>query len=164
MQVVNWPSLVFRVFAIVNFVLAGVGLLFLAISILAGRLENTSAYPYFLQAFWTMASINVALLALLIFGGIYLLQLRTLGVAVCNGVFVAEILYFIALGSLWGSGTSVSRSVAAATGVGSTGLGPQLICGYPLIALICLNLARQRLNRHKPSDLGTVTLSSESSR
>ena len=48
-----------------------------------------------------MVTTNFILLALLIHGGIRLLQLRTQGVVVCNGVLVAEIVYFIALGFLW---------------------------------------------------------------
>src|SRR2546427_9883619 len=110
MQVVKWPFHVFRVFAIANFLFAGVGLLFLATSILgvgAGKIGNTSEHPYFLWAFWTMVATNFILLALLIHGGIRLLQLRTQGVAVCNGVFVAEIVYFTALGLLWGAPTSL---------------------------------------------------------
>jgi hypothetical protein len=150
MQIVKWPSHVFRVFAIANFLLAGVGLLFLSSSVLAvgsGKIGNTSAHPYFLGAFWTMVATNFILLALLVLGGIRLLQLKAQGVVLCNGVFVAEIVYFIALGFLWGvPPPSLSVSVAAATGVGSMGLSPQLICGYPLVALVCLNLARPRLN------------------
>lgn len=170
MQVVNWPPLVFRVFAIANFILAGLGLLFLAPVtmwvVLVGAVGKTSAYPYFLRAFWTMTATNIVLLTLLIFGGIRLLQLRTSGVALCNAVFVAEILYVIAVGFLWTTAvsTSVSGSVGAASGVGSVGLSPQLICGYPLLALVCLNLARKRLNRHKTNNPGTVTLPTESSR
>jgi len=149
-RVVDWPVLVFRVFAIANFVFAGIGLLFLGSSVMglrAANLGNTSTHPYFLQAFWAMTATNFVFLALLVFGGIRLLQLRTLGVIVCNGVFVAEILYFMSLGFLWSSAfpTTVSMSVAGATGVGSMGVSPQLLCGYPLVALISLNLARRRL-------------------
>jgi hypothetical protein len=101
MQVVKWPSHVFRVFAIANFLLAGIGLLFLASSALAvraGTIGNTSVHPYLLWAFWTMVVTNFILLALLILGGTRLLQLKAQGVIVCNVVFVAEFVYFMALG------------------------------------------------------------------
>ena len=76
-----------------------------------------------------------------------------LGVTVCNVVFVAEILYFVIIGFLWGSlPRPISMSVAAATGVGNMGLGPQLASAYPLIALVCLNAARWRLKRQRPED------------
>ncbi len=150
MQVVKWPSHVFRVFGIANFLLVGAGLLFLSTSVVAvgaGTIGNTSEHPYFLLAFWTMVAINFMLLALLILGGIRLWQLKIQGVAVCNGVFVAEFVYFMTLTFLWRAvPPSLSLSIAAATGVGSMGLSPQLICGYPLVGLVCLNLARQRVN------------------
>jgi hypothetical protein len=93
-----------------------------------------------------MTTVNLVLLTLLIFGGIRLLQLRTLGVGICNAAFAGEIAYFMTLGILWRAvSPSISMSIAAATGVGSMGLTPQLICGYPLVALIFLNLARRRL-------------------
>lgn len=150
MRVARWPSFVFRGFGIANFVFASLGLLFLAISVFAIRERGAgigSQYPYFLLAFWTMTTVNLVLLTLFIFGGIRLIQLRTLGVGVCNAVFAAEIAYFMTLGILCRatSPSSVSLSIAAATGVGSMGLSPQLICGYPLVALIFLNLARRRL-------------------
>ena len=153
MQVAKWPSFVFRGFGIANFIFASVGLLFLASSVFAMRekgVGNTTEQPYFLLAFWTMTMVNLVLLTLLIFGGIRLLQLRTLGVVLCNAVFAAEITYFMAIGILWNatsSSRSVSMSIAAATGVGSMGLSPQLICGYPLLAFIFLNLARRRLQK-----------------
>ena len=129
---------------------ASVGLFFLAVSAFAIRLRvvgNTPDQPYFLLAFWTMTTVNLVLLTLLIFGGIRLLQLRTLGVVVCNAVFAAEIAYFIVVAILCfpANHPAFSTSIAAATGVGSMGLSPQLLCGYPLLALIFLNLARRRL-------------------
>jgi hypothetical protein len=101
-----------------------------------------------------MLTINYCFLGLLVFGSIRLLQRRMVGVAVCNAVFFGEILYFISIGIIWGSSLSrsVSMSIAAATGVGNAGLSPQLVCGYPLIALAALNLARWRLHRQKPQD------------
>ena len=62
---------------------------------------------------------------------------------IVNAVFVGEVLYFLALGFLW-SLLPVSSGVGAATGVGNMGLSPQLISGYPLVALIFLNLARRK--------------------
>jgi hypothetical protein len=149
MQIAKWPSFVLRRVGVANFIFASVGLFFLATSVFAIRekaVGNTPQQPYFLLAFWAMTTVNLVILTLLIFGGIKLLQLRTLGVLVCNAVFAVEITYFMTLGILWRAvPPSVSMSIAAATGVGSMGLSPQLICGYPLVALIFLNLPRRRL-------------------
>lgn len=149
MQIAKWASFVLRGFGIANFIFASVGLFFLTASVFAIRekaVGNTPEQQYFLVAFWTLTTVNLVLLTLLIFGGIRFLQLRTLGVGLCNAIFAAEIAYFMTLGILWRVvSPSVSMSIAAATGVGSMGLSPQLICGYPLVALIFLNLARRRL-------------------
>jgi hypothetical protein len=149
MQIAKWPSFVFRGVGIANFIFASVGLFFLATSvsaILEKAVGNTAEQPYFLLAFWVMTTVNLVILTLLTFGGVKLLQRKPLGVLVCNAVFAAEITYFITLGILWRAvPPSVSMSIAAATGVGSMGLSPQLICGYPLVALIFLNLCRRRL-------------------
>ena len=151
MPLAKWAPFVLRGFGIANFIFASVGLFFLVASVFAIRekaVGNTLEQPYFLLAFWTLTTVNLVLLTLLAFAGIKLLQLRTLGVVVCNAVFATEIAYFMTLGILWRAAPSpsVSMSIAAATGVGSMGLSPQLICGYPLVALIFLNLARRQLH------------------
>ena len=150
----KWPLYTLRAFAVANFLLIALGLSFLASSahsVAAGAIGNTFRQQYFLPAFWTMTAINVCFLAVLAFASICLLRLSTLGVSVCNAVFAGEILYFIFLGFLWRPiiSESLSMSIAGATGVGNMGLGPQLLCGYPIIALCGLNLARRALHRQR---------------
>jgi hypothetical protein len=144
MQVVNSPSLIIRILAVTNFIFAGLGLLLLGFSLLmGGEHGNTSAEPYFAQIFWAMTAMNYMFLGLLILAGVLLWRRKAAGVLICNVVFVAEILYFLAIGYLWGVGTAFSNSVGAATGVGNTGLEPQLICGYPLLGIVFLNIAHK---------------------
>ena len=154
MTAVDWPSVTYRTVAIANFLMAAAGAFFLAQSILVvpARLGNDPTQPHFIAAFWTMVIINMSFLALLIFGSIRLFQLRTIGITICNIVFSAEIIYFfVVLGLLWSvSSTAISMSVAGATGVGNMGIGPQLPCAYPLIALGCLYLARWYRRRNGP--------------
>jgi hypothetical protein len=151
MNSVDWPSVTYRTVAIANFLMAAAGAFFLASSILVvpTRLGNDPTQPHFVAAYWTMVIINISFLALLIFGSIRLFQLRAIGVTICNIVFSAEIIYFVVLGLLWFS-SAISMSVAGATGVGNMGIGPQLTCAYPFIALGCLNLARWYRRRRRP--------------
>ena len=102
-----------------------------------------------------MAFINLCFLALLVVGGIHLFRLRPSGVTICNTVFVGEIIYFFVIGFLWSAlPRPVSMGVAAATGIGNMGISPQVISGYPLVALICLNLAgRKRTKAHAATPL-----------
>ena len=141
METPKWPFITFQVFGATNFLVAILGMLFLVLSVISMALAegfgNAPNNPYFVPSFCAMIAMNICFLGLLMVGGFYLFQRRMLGVAVCNVVFVAEILYFFAVGLLWGSlPRAISMSVAAATGVGNAGLGPQLVSGYPLIALI----------------------------
>jgi hypothetical protein len=137
------------VFAVTNFLVAMVGGFFMATyvpSVVAGSVGNSTKDPYFLQFYWPMTAMNLCFLGALVLGGIYLLKLENLGVTICNVAFIAEIVYFFSIDFFWSAPFSraINLSAAAATGVGNMGLSPQLICGYPLIALLCLNLARWR--------------------
>lgn len=152
MRNIGWPSIAYRVFAVLNLIFAVVGLLFLlpdVWTVYNGALGNGPEAPYFLQAFWTMMVANICFLGLLAFGGVYLWRLNSLGVTICNITFVTEIVYFPSLGLLWAPPIpkAISMSIAAATGVANVGISTHIFCGYPLIALICLNLARRRLGR-----------------
>src|SRR5260370_23089527 len=100
MQVVKWPSHVFRVFGIANFLLVGAGLLFLSTSVVAvgaGTIGNTSEHPYFLLAFWTLVAINFMLLALLILCAIRFWTLTIQALPVCHRTCVAQFSYFVTL-------------------------------------------------------------------
>ncbi len=151
MKTLEWPAVTYRVFAIGNFLAVLIGLLFLlptAWIVGFGAVENAPTNPHFATWFWALASINLCFLALLVVGGVHLFQLRPSGVTICNAVFVGEVIYFLVIGFLWSAlPRPVAMGLAAATGVGSMGLSPQLISGYPLAALICLNLARRTRKR-----------------
>src|SRR5882762_162528 len=148
MKTLDLPAVTYRIFAIGNFLVVLIGLLFLlptVWSIRTGAVENVPTNSHFATWFWAMAFINLCFLALLVVGGIHLFRLRPSGVTICNAVFVGEIIYFFVIGFLWSAlPRPLSMGVAAATGVGNMGISPQVISGYPLVALICLNLARRK--------------------
>lgn len=152
MSSVDWPSVAYRSVGIANFLMAAAGAFFLGSSILVvpTRLGNDPTEPYFLAAFWTMVIININFLAFLVFGSIRLFQLRGIGITICNIVFSAEVVYFVVISLLWFFPSTVSKSVAGATGIGNMGIAPQLPFGYPFIALGCLNLARWYRRRKRP--------------
>jgi hypothetical protein len=146
MKTFDWSSVIYRIFATGNVLVVVIGLLFLvptAFSVGVGAVANVPTNSHFRSWFWAMTSINLCFLTLLIVGGIHLFRLRPSGVTICNAVFFGEICYFPVIGFLW-SALPVSSGVGAATGVGNMGVSPQLLCGYPVIALVCLNLARRK--------------------
>ncbi len=144
----DWPSTVYRVFAIANFVVVAIGLAFLVRSTLGvhtSSLGNTVTQPYFLHFYWTMIAANLCFFVFLVLGAVYLLRLRALGVAICSIVFTGEILYFLGIGFLSPFvPRDVAMSIAGAAGIGNLPLYPQLVSAYPLLGLGCLNLARFR--------------------
>lgn len=148
MRTGKWPAVAFRAFGIGNLVFVAIGLWAMSYPVRAattGRMGNSPEQPYFLQAFWTMSAINMVFLILLGFTGFQLLRLRRSAVRICNVLFVAEILYSFFIP--WGAEIprAVSNSIAAATGVGNMGTAVNLFTGYPIIALLGLNLSRWRL-------------------
>ena len=161
MKTLDWPALTYRAFALGNFLVVVIGLLFLlptAWSVRFGAVENVPTNSHFASWFWAMVFINLCFLAMLAVAGIHLFRLRSSGVTMSNAVFAGEIVYFVVTGFLWFAlPRPISMGVAAATGVGNMGLSPQVISGYPLVALICLNLARWK--RAKTHPITPVNLS-----
>jgi hypothetical protein len=113
------------------------------------RVHGCPGAPYVRQAYFVLALVDLGCLLLLTVGGVYLLRLNRLGLRICNLVFPVEIGWFLAgscvplaLGMSGGKWASLGRSIAAAGGIGSLGSAPQILVGYPVFALIFLNLAR----------------------
>lgn len=111
--------------------------------------------PYLAQVFWTMTVINAVFLVALAVGSVLLMRTDRRGLRLCNLVFAAEILYWLASGvaplylglafkrSDWAIG--MARSVGGATGIGNMGISLQILTAYPIIALVALNLAFRRI-------------------
>jgi hypothetical protein len=149
------PSVALRAFGIANLVFVAIGLWAISYpvaAVAAGRMGNSPDQPYFLRAFWTMTAMNLVFLALLAFTGVRLLQLRRSAVKACNILFVAEILYFVCIPWSKEIPRDVALSIAAATGIGNMGIAVNLFTGYPIIALIGLNLGNRRLRNPETAE------------
>jgi hypothetical protein len=124
---------------------------------LAG-LRDSPAHPYVREAYCVMAFVDLCCLVTLTVGGVYLLRLRRAGLIISNVGFAIEIGWFLGSGLLlpliWfvsgGRARALTDSIAGATGIGSIGTTPQIITGYPVIALIFLNLARGAFRNEGP--------------
>jgi hypothetical protein len=112
------------------------------------RVHNSSAAPYVRQVYFISTFVDAGCLVVLVVGAIYLLKLDRLGLRICSFVYAIEIAWFLgfasiplALGML-GRWPLLGTSIATALGIGALGTEPQLMIGYPVLALIFLNLAR----------------------
>jgi hypothetical protein len=153
MSLINplWARRIIRAVAIMNILFGGYG------GYLAGRgakgilarVLNSPAKPWVHEAYCVMTLVDLCCLLMLAVGGVFLLQLNRVGLRICNLAFVMEIAWF--LGTSWvplalamsrGRWALLGQSIAAAGGIGSLGTAPQFIIGYPVLALVILNLAR----------------------
>jgi hypothetical protein len=120
------------------------------------RVHNTAAEPYVRQVYFASTFVDAGCLIMLVVGAAYLLRLNRFGRRICNFAFAIEIAWFLGFAwfplALWmlGRWALPGRSIAAAAGIGGMAMTPQIITGYPVLALIFLNLARGGFPDHAP--------------
>jgi hypothetical protein len=150
----SWATTTIRAFTIANVILASCGLYFLVGTVLrnylVAPLPNNPAY--YAQAFYGRSIINLLFLVALLAASGSLWRFQRRGLLICNAVFIIEIVYFIggeaielALGLAGGKARVIALSMGAAGGTGNMGIALQTLTGYPLIALIALNIAYRKL-------------------
>jgi len=153
-----WAAGTIRAFAIVNVLLAMYGLYLLVYTVLRhyGLPPYHRAPAYYHQAFCGKSIVNLLFLIALVAGSRFLWRVGRRGLLGCNIVFTGEILYFLGTGAFelfsgfaGGEIALIGLSMAAAGGTGDMGIGPQLLTGYPIIALIVLNIAYRKLHRRE---------------
>lgn len=146
-----------------RFLLQTVGALNLALSVagcyalafsaltLSGQLHSYPTAPYFYAAFWTMSSINAAFLLAFVVVSIMLLRLHPWAAISYTCMVLALILYAFVPGMLWLLPYGVGESIARASGIADLGIGVLLFVPvpflFPLISVVCVNIARLRLKR-----------------
>lgn len=150
-----WVRRTIRGLAIVNVLLATFGLYFLATTVLCEYAlpPDPRGPAYYPQAFYGRTIINLVFLIALLVGGTFLWRLERRGLSICNIVFGGEIIYFcldIAFGffSMFAGGKVrlLGLSMGAAAGTGDMGISAQILTGYPIIALVGLNIAYRKLH------------------
>jgi len=157
-----WNRRIIRTIGIVSILLAFVGGYFALSSAphILARLRDTPALPYHREAYCVMTVVELCCLVALTIGGVYLILLRRAGLIISNVVFAVEIAWFLLQASVpllvvsAERGYRLGRSIGAAGGIGGLGAAPQDLTGYPVLALIFLNLARRGFPNQpaRPSD------------
>lgn len=153
------PRIPLRVLASVNVALVMVGAFdtqtaLSAFPILQRSIASASSdFPYQMQVFYVMLTVNTLLLAALAVCSYYVWRLRPLGRLLSNVVFGAEVGYWLSRYVVkfalleWGGDRAqlVRNSIAAVNALGNSGLSIQFDIWYPLIALVLLNFLYPRL-------------------
>lgn len=154
----SWPSRVIRAFGIVGILVALFGLdnSLRTIVRYSRLLPRTGEAAFHSLGFYVMTTVNILCLLALIVGSVGLLRVSERGRVICNVVFAFEILYFtfepimdLFLSLAGGKAALIGDSFSRAGGTGNMGLVIQLISGYPVIALVAINVAYRKLRREK---------------
>ncbi len=155
------PRIVLRTFGVLHLAFGALGfyLLFGAVAAYATNPDRVHdpEVPYKVEAFIVRTSINFVFLVLLFFAGLWLLKLRSQGVRLSNWLFVFKIIYFLAPPFLFRGTGPLAMSIAATGGTGEMGTTPMLITGYPILALIGLNISYKYLTKRKGGPMAGVT-------
>jgi len=155
----SWPRVVIRTFAVLNMLLGIEGLLALLISAYARVRADPWPQdpPYFAEAYYLQAVINLALALITAWAAPYLWRLQERGRTMCNVLFCGEIVYFWATSLFFafsflfhGKESAFCHALAVSGGAGNMGIGLQLATAYPLVGIVLINLAYRRLGGPTP--------------
>ncbi len=146
-----------RVFGLLHAVYAVAGLTFALDSLhrYSRRPIRTDELYFEPHAFYVSVVLNLFFISLLAISGIFLWRMDRRGVRLSNWLFSLEVIYWVA-----GAGLTLllslshkpvmnvlGKSIAAVEGIGNMGIAPQILTGYPIIALVALNLLNRKLSR-----------------
>jgi hypothetical protein len=156
----NWPKALLRTFGWLHLGFGIFGFYFLLWAVVRYAVNwhepSDPAMPYTKEASLVRTAINLVFLVILMWAGLMLLRLRPQAVRASNSLFVAMIGYFfldnflfILEFSLFRHIGPVGSSIGATAGIGEMGTVLMFITGYPLIALLGLNLARKFLAKQQ---------------
>ena len=151
----NWPRAVLRIFGALHILMGIVGIARIGWGCLAYApeiLAPNPRYPYLIPFYYFFTIVGLSCLIFLIAAGLALCRLEKRARWLSNVVLGFELIFFWAeweaiivllplLGESW---KGIEDSFPMAAGVGGFDQ-IQLLTGYPLIALIAINLAYRRL-------------------
>ena len=151
----DWGRILIRSFGIANWFYGLTGAYLLVDGL--WRVNHFGPNPYEAKAYYLYVAINALFLSAIFLAGYWLIQIRRRGTVFSNYVFSLEIAFWVLCEvvelTLMMSGNataaSVGKSLGAVEGIGNMGTALQFLTGYPLIALVALNLARRHLDRKR---------------
>jgi len=149
METAKWPELTFRITGFASLLVSSVGALATILDVVGVGLsgfKHDSLAPYFDSLFWVMIAMNFAFAVALAIAGLRLLQNRTQGLIICNVLFPVEVAYFLVVSHarLPGVPDTLQKSLTFASYMSNAGTVVQWTTGFPIVALIALNIAQRR--------------------
>lgn len=148
-------KIIVRAISLTNFLQAAAGLLLISEGIfrVPGRFELTGRH-YAVLPYYLMTAVNLGFLLALTVGAVYLWNLSSRGLRICNVVFLCELAYWLLVvhvpyplaSDSHQFGWILRKGLAEAGAAGNIGLSPQILTLYPLIALVLLNISYSRFS------------------
>jgi len=153
-----WPKRILRTIGVMDLVFAPFGL-WMVVAGFSWR-EGFSLYhpdftssrvPYAAELYWGDVTLELFCLIFLTLTGLAVLRLQRRGLRMTNALFTFEIVRFLAEGTAFyilaghpgGNAELVAQMIVSASTV--QGTTPQIITGFPVIALIATNIAYREL-------------------
>ncbi len=151
----NWPALTLRIFGVLHILMGFLGIAMVAWGALAyapQALAPNPRYPYAIPFYYAYTILGLLCLVFLIGAGVALCRLEPQGCWLSNVVLGLEIILSLAqweailvLLPMWGDrAKGLTDTLLMISGIGAFD-ELQVLTGYPLIALIAINLAYRRL-------------------
>jgi hypothetical protein len=153
----DWGRTLIRSFGIANWFYGLTGSYLLVHGLWRAHHFGFGSNPYEPEAYYLYVAINALFLSAIFLAGYWLILIRRRGAVFSNYVFSMEIVFWVLsevvsselMMSANATAVAVGRSLGATAGIGNMGTALQILTGYPLIALIALNLARRHVDRKR---------------
>jgi len=162
----RWPTLTLKVVALIDLIFGVSGAYFIVSQLAifhSGAIPYDSHFPYKLQAYFVMTSVNALLVACYIPTAVYVGRLKPAGRWMTNVLLGAQLLWeygwaLAALGASMAGGTwaLVGQSMAAVSGIGGMGTALGTIIAYPIWGIILTNLAYRKIHRSDAGRAGSA--------
>lgn len=114
---------------------------------------DTSSMQFLAEAFYFRTFLTFIVLILMAVSGVGLWRCNKRAITLTYCLFIFQIIYWV--GGSWlghllamstrGMAQSLGQSLGATAGIGSLGLTPQLISGYPVWGLVLLVVGKRKL-------------------
>ncbi len=152
----RWPRITVRIFGVLHIVMGLVGIIMIAwgcVSPMTQLLLESPRYPYAKPFYYGYTIIGLISLVFLIGAGVAMCRLAPRGRQLSNVVLGFEIAFSLAewetilfVLPMWGAtAKKLGDTLLMTSGIGAFD-EVQILTGYPLIALIAINLAYKRLH------------------
>jgi len=153
----SWPIVTLRVFGALHVLMTALGatgiVWILVVDVPRIKAAGVNpAFPYRLEIYGLDTIVCVLCLVFLAKSGGALWRLERKGLWLSNAVLSFEVIWYLvgsglSVGLLAGNRKLIGSSIVAASAIGEIAIAPQILTGYPVIAMVITNIAFRKLRK-----------------